>query len=190
MGVALKMSIYWCDKCKLYSTTETCPACGRKLEQEDPPYEIKSVCKKCGYLYSNGDKCLKCGTAVVFISDEDIVNHVNYKENIKKEPDSRQKWSIDRKRIALKYIQDEPEFDQSAFDKIFEEDMQRAIEYDKKRNAPPAPPPKPVVECPYCHSKNTSKISSLSKAVSIAAFGLFSQKRKYQWHCNNCRSDF
>lgn len=46
------------------------------------------------------------------------------------------------------------------------------------------------VECPYCHSHNTKKISSTSKVVDTAMFGVFGQKRKYQWHCNNCKSDF
>ena len=47
-----------------------------------------------------------------------------------------------------------------------------------------------VVECPYCHSKNTTKISSISKALDTAMFGIFGNKRNQQWHCNNCRSDF
>lgn len=46
------------------------------------------------------------------------------------------------------------------------------------------------VECPYCHSHNTKKISSTSKAVNTAMFGVFGQKRKHQWHCNKCKSDF
>ena len=48
----------------------------------------------------------------------------------------------------------------------------------------------PIVKCPYCQSSNTKKISSAAKAVNIAMFGLFGNKRKYQWHCNNCGSDF
>ena len=46
------------------------------------------------------------------------------------------------------------------------------------------------VECPYCHSMNTKKISNIAKAGSVAMFGIFSQKVKHQWHCNNCGSDF
>ena len=46
------------------------------------------------------------------------------------------------------------------------------------------------LECPYCHSTNTSKISTTAKVVNIALFGIFGQKRKHQWHCNNCGSDF
>lgn len=47
------------------------------------------------------------------------------------------------------------------------------------------------VECPYCHSRNTKKISALSKAGSVAFLGVFSLgKVAKQWHCNNCKSDF
>ena len=48
----------------------------------------------------------------------------------------------------------------------------------------------PTVHCPYCNSINTSKISTASKVVNTAMFGIFGQKRKHQWHCNSCGSDF
>lgn len=51
-------------------------------------------------------------------------------------------------------------------------------------------PTKPIVTCPYCKSTNTTKISGISKAGSVMMFGIFSQKVKKQWHCNNCNSDF
>lgn len=52
-------------------------------------------------------------------------------------------------------------------------------------------PKKSIVECPYCHSANTKKITNTSKAVHIALFGIFSMSRNSkQWHCNNCNSDF
>ncbi len=47
------------------------------------------------------------------------------------------------------------------------------------------------VECPYCHATNVKKISGMSKAGSIALFGIFAAgKAGKQWHCNNCHSDF
>lgn len=47
------------------------------------------------------------------------------------------------------------------------------------------------VECPYCKSTNTKKISCLSKAGSVALFGIFALgKTTKQWHCNDCGSDF
>ncbi len=51
-------------------------------------------------------------------------------------------------------------------------------------------PTKPVVACPYCKSTNTSRISTTSKVVNIAIFGIFGTKRHKQWHCNSCGSDF
>lgn len=41
-------------------------------------------------------------------------------------------------------------------------------------------------KCPTCSSKNVQKISSLSKAGSVAVFGIFSQKVRHQFKCNNC----
>lgn len=48
----------------------------------------------------------------------------------------------------------------------------------------------PRVECPYCHSMNTEKISGVARGVSIYALGVASPKLGKQWHCNNCKSDF
>lgn len=48
----------------------------------------------------------------------------------------------------------------------------------------------PTVECPYCHSNDTKKITNTSKVVNTAIFGIFGTKRYKQWHCNNCKTDF
>ncbi len=63
-------------------------------------------------------------------------------------------------------------------EKYEREELNRQIELSKN------------AKCPYCNSHNTTKISVTSKAVDTAMFGVFGQKRKYQWHCNNCKSDF
>ena len=44
----------------------------------------------------------------------------------------------------------------------------------------------PVVECPYCHSTNTTKISTGDRYIGTVNFAAFSK----QWHCNSCDSDF
>lgn len=44
--------------------------------------------------------------------------------------------------------------------------------------------------CPYCNSENLTKITSFDKVVNIAMFGLLGNKRKYQWHCNNCKTNW
>lgn len=183
------MSVLKCTKCGFYSTKDTCPYCGNKTEID--MHSFINVCKKCGNVsYLKGDKCDKCGSNIIYFSDDDVIKHLNYNVKIKGDPEIAQKLSAARKELALKYIENNPEFDRDAFEKTFEEDLIRCIGCDRRREEESTRNTKPIVECPYCHSKNTSKISSLSKAVSIAAFGLFSQKRKYQWHCNNCRSDF
>ena len=47
------------------------------------------------------------------------------------------------------------------------------------------------IQCPYCKSTNTKKITATSKAVHTALFGIFSMGRNSkQWHCDNCGSDF
>ncbi len=47
------------------------------------------------------------------------------------------------------------------------------------------------VECPYCHSTDTKKITNTSKAVHTALFGVFSMGRNSKnFHCNQCNSDF
>ena len=46
------------------------------------------------------------------------------------------------------------------------------------------------IQCPYCKSMDTTRISMIEKAGNIALFGLLGNKRKYQWHCNNCKSNF
>lgn len=66
-------------------------------------------------------------------------------------------------------------------EQALQEYRQRAEEYKYRNNA----------ECPYCHSKNTKKISGFSKAGSVALFGVFAMgKVSKQWHCNQCKSDF
>ena len=47
-----------------------------------------------------------------------------------------------------------------------------------------------VPRCPYCGSSDLDRITSIEKVANIALFGLFGNKRRYQWHCNNCKTDF
>lgn len=43
-----------------------------------------------------------------------------------------------------------------------------------------------IPKCPTCGSTKLSKVSTISKAGSVALWGLFSQKVKKTWHCGNC----
>lgn len=47
------------------------------------------------------------------------------------------------------------------------------------------------VKCPYCNSYNTSKISTMSKAIGAALIGVHALARNAkEWHCNSCGGDF
>lgn len=48
----------------------------------------------------------------------------------------------------------------------------------------------PTIECPYCHSTDTVKISGASRVGSIAFWGIASKKFGKQWYCNKCDSNF
>ena len=102
--------------------------------------------------------------------------------------------------MDIKRISNDPDFVQ-AMTKLHDEDP---IEYqlkmsqfkanlkqqEKSNSANTKPKEENKVHCPYCNSTNVNKISGLSKAGSIAMFGIFSRKVHKQWHCNNCGSDF
>jgi hypothetical protein len=45
-------------------------------------------------------------------------------------------------------------------------------------------------KCSTCQSENIQKISAMTKAGSVALWGIFSQKVKKQWHCNSCGSEW
>ncbi|MCM1416374.1 MAG: hypothetical protein NC430_10680 [bacterium] len=48
-----------------------------------------------------------------------------------------------------------------------------------------------TLRCPYCKSANVKKISGMSKAGSVALFGVFAAgKVSKNYHCNQCGSDF
>lgn len=47
-----------------------------------------------------------------------------------------------------------------------------------------------TVKCQYCNSTNVQKITTTSKVVNTALFGIFGTKRHKQLHCNNCGADF
>lgn len=51
---------------------------------------------------------------------------------------------------------------------------------------PQQPQPQNIPKCPTCGSTNLKKISTTSKAINTGLFGLLGNKRKMQFHCNNC----
>ena len=70
------------------------------------------------------------------------------------------------------------------------EQVRNAPAYDPTKD-PKSPYYIPVIECPYCHSTKTKKISTMSKVAHTAVFGIYGMGRNSkEWHCNSCGSDF
>ena len=44
-----------------------------------------------------------------------------------------------------------------------------------------------VIHCPTCGSADIERISNISKAVNIWAWGIFGSKHNKQFKCNNCK---
>ena len=44
-----------------------------------------------------------------------------------------------------------------------------------------------IPKCPTCGSSNIEIISMTSKITNTMLFGIFGNKRKKQFHCNNCK---
>lgn len=47
-----------------------------------------------------------------------------------------------------------------------------------------------IPKCPTCNSTDITCISATAKVVNTAMFGIFGQKRKRQFKCNNCKYEW
>ena len=143
--------------------------------------------------------CKKCGRIVQESRNETIQTCDYCRNKLEYVPDKylggKSKGFIIKElkqQFIDEYIKHSPEFDpylfehrdQDMFNKRMSDKAKmahgKAILEEKSR----------VPKCPTCQSTNIRKISVLSKAGSVAIWGIFSQKVKKQWHCNNCGSDF
>lgn len=144
---------------------------------------IIKYCPKCGNLSGGIETCCSfCGheTFDTKYTTNDMIKTMNFREKI-----------IDE------YAKNSPEFDEELAKKR-EEENDKVIHGSMSKEARTVLQnmgaiPKPNtnrVECPYCHSNDVSKISTLGRAASVGVLGLASKKIGKQWHCNHCKSDF
>ena len=154
----------------------------------------RGICLNCGLIttseYFVNKKCPCCNSDNIEIIDQ------TYKER------DEQNKEVSRlgyeKYFYKEYgVKIDMSFQQKQRDFYAEINRKSQIEFEKRqeeinRNArkPDDPRKRGLVECPYCKSRDTEKISSLSRAVSVGFFGLGSKKIGKQWHCNRCKSDF
>lgn len=146
----------------------------------------RKICYTCGYFtwdesiincplcnielddisYSDGKKLMKLNRKEMDEFIETIVGHKIEDELVKKRYEYKSK----------EYVKQKEERDKKEYSQINAYQQ----EYLSKHN----------IECPYCHSTNTSKIGTVNRMISTGLFGLASKKIGKQWHCNNCKSDF
>lgn len=151
-----------------------------------------TYCKKCGTIGFSFEKdpskelCTMCGTKGSFglVPEQYLDEYGNLKPGAKEQ-------------IFEELVKTSSEFDQEAHDRVplvlaqYErQSAMLAAESQGKNTSVAGNNTHPTVTCPYCHGTNTSKISTTSKVINTALFGIFGNKRKHQWHCNGCGSDF
>ena len=147
--------------------------------------------------------CNKCGR-IVSLLEKELSKPCDYCQNITQPvPDEY----LNNSKIFIKpeleqqfideYIKSSPEFDQYLFEHRDEDLSKRWMENSAKLEHGKAilegrdKGNKFGIECPYCHATNIKKISGLSKAGSVAMFGVFALgKTSKQFHCNHCGADF
>ena len=133
-------------------------------------------CTKCGNTKTGEKQCLVCQSCDISLVPEKYISYIA--EVI---PTLNKDLEND---FIENVIKSSPNFDQSAWDNRVNYQKTRKHYDDILRNE--IKEQSNVPKCPTCQSTNIKKISGLSKAGSVAMFGIFSQKVKKQMHCNNC----
>lgn len=144
-----------------------CDICGAKLEDG----EKLSECPECLCPFENVDKSSPIKEYKSPIPDGSWVKAISTDENFMKA--MTELYEKDPIEYQLKLNQFKTQVKQ----------QEQAQESKKEEEN--------TIHCPYCNSTNVKKITTPSKAVHTAIFGIFSMGRNSkQWHCNSCRSDF
>ena len=90
------------------------------------------------------------------------------------------------------YIKSSPEFDQNLFDHRDEILAKQSAEFNAKMAHGKAvlEEVSRVPKCPTCQSTNIRRISTTSKVVNTALWGIFGTKRHKTFHCNSCNYEW
>lgn len=149
---------------------------------------VKKICKNCGaiFLDDENNDCPICNEkleAVSFLVGRKIINLGG---------ESRNKYieEIIGRKLDPIMIQKQKEYFKKSYKeqketlqkRIKESEEARINEYQQKYLA------EHNAECPYCHSTNTSKISTVNRMVSVGMLGLASSKIGKTHKCNDCGS--
>lgn len=166
-------------------------------------------CPKCGYITPFLFKtCLLCDTPLFEINPKWEITQDKREEFLAQERygektyvECVQEFYDYCKPFYEEILTKRPEFDQKLFNTLIERQMEHRNNLKKRRESWDKQVEEhrefmekygvdtpPRVECPYCHSTNTKKISGVERATSVGLFGLLSKKIGKSWKCNSCGS--
>lgn len=182
------MSIIKCPECgrDISNKATICPACGYPIAKEkieintEPSPSGMNVCPTCGKFFLGKETCPSCKSKMINCHcTEDEWTTMLLNDTLKSwERQIREKYVLKSNHFNKDLYNAQLEYEQSE-DDCYKEMMKNNLKSSKL-----------TIYCPYCNSLNTSKISTTSKVVNVAVFGIFGTKRHKQWHCNECGSDF
>lgn len=178
------MALVICPECKaeISSSAENCIHCGFPIKHflNDNglnDFDHLKICPKCAYTNCSSMpdilpiylKCQNCGTQVVQ-TDIPLNGIPWFKGNREDEKEYMGN-------LANKYGGNQ--FSPEAYDEWIAKlhSGSNTSSASKQQNTP---------KCPTCGSTNLKKITATQKASNAVLFGLFGNKRKKQFHCNNC----
>jgi len=134
---------------------------------------IYKICKKCSQPTTIRDFCSFCESKDFFVYTEETT------------PSFDEVWKLGYVGTIEQIKSQGHRFDDVWYKKYRDQkDKERAIARRMSANEPPK------IECPYCKSTDTKKISGTSRLLSVGFFGIGSGKVGKQWHCRKCSSDF
>lgn len=149
-------------------------------------------CPECGKEISDkSDKCIHCGFPLTKTKNKIcVINGKEYDLSFvldfyKDHPDEKVKLIGTFRRMTNCGLKDAKD----VIDKILEtNEIPKVLILKQQESGKVKEDNKP--RCPTCGSTNLSKVSTMSKAGSVFMWGLFSQKVKKTWHCNNCKYEW
>lgn len=154
-------------------TLKFCPNCADIgcIDDKFLKYHIKGY--KATYNSNDIDKCTDCGCDLIdcgiSCNDYITITHISLKAQFLEEMIKLHDTDI------IEYESRMSQFRMQA-------KQQEQIEQENIINNKP--------HCPTCGSTDIKKISGTSKAASVTLWGIFSQKVKKTYHCNNCKYEW
>lgn len=179
------MSLIVCPECKneISQYAELCPTCGFHIREFMECNNLKNtnnvwICPKCAF-YSGGYenvsssiyiKCKRCNTIVI---DTNMTGEEFQKKCFIEHKNGNDFYEED----IAKMLGKPDQFDETSSKQRIAENIRLNSSKESVKNLP---------KCPTCQSTNIKKMSTTSKAINAGLFGVLGNRRKKQFHCNNC----